>query len=90
MGGFICKQPNGKYCRFSTVVDCPTRINMTEQDYIDFCKERAEDEARDILKNYLRPYAEIDENYMPTNMAEEEFVAVKRKMTDPNGVYEVL
>lgn len=24
MAGFIVKQPNGLYCRFSTVVDCPT------------------------------------------------------------------
>lgn len=24
MAGFISKQPNGLYCRFSTVTDCPT------------------------------------------------------------------
>ena len=23
MGSFIAKQPNGLYCRFSTIVDCP-------------------------------------------------------------------
>lgn len=26
MAGFISKQPNGLYCRFSTVVDCPTEL----------------------------------------------------------------
>ena len=31
MGAFICKQPNGKYCRFSTVVDSITDYNMTEE-----------------------------------------------------------
>lgn len=34
MGGFIAKQPNGKYCRFSSVVDCPTHINMAFDDYV--------------------------------------------------------
>lgn len=28
----ICKQPNGLYCRFSSVVDTFTHINMTEQE----------------------------------------------------------
>ena len=30
MGAFIAKQPNGLYCRFSTVVDCVTHYDMTE------------------------------------------------------------
>lgn len=34
MAGFVSKQPNGLYCRFSTVVDCPTVWNMTREDYI--------------------------------------------------------
>ena len=34
MAGFVSKQPNGKYCRFSSVVDCPTDINMTFEDYV--------------------------------------------------------
>ena len=29
MAGFISKQPNGLYCRFSSVTDCPTAWNMT-------------------------------------------------------------
>lgn len=41
MGGFIAKQPNGKYCRFSSVVDCPTHINMTFEDYVKVIMERA-------------------------------------------------
>ena len=34
MGGFVSKQPNGLYCRFSSVTDCPTTWNMTREDYI--------------------------------------------------------
>ena len=40
MGAFISKQPNGLYCRFSTIVDTITHYNMTESDYIEFCIDR--------------------------------------------------
>lgn len=43
MGSFVCKQPNGKYCRFSTVVDTVTDYDMTEEDYVELCKEKAEE-----------------------------------------------
>lgn len=73
MATFIAKQPNGLYCRFSSVVDCPTDWNMTEEDYIELCKERAEEEAKNVLKYYLRPFEMIKERFIPNNMTEEEF-----------------
>lgn len=39
MGGFIVKQPNGLYCRFSTIVDCPTHINMTRKEFKECLKK---------------------------------------------------
>lgn len=45
MGSFICRQPNGLICRFSSVVDCPTHVNLTEEGYIDYCKEKGKDDA---------------------------------------------
>lgn len=54
MGAFIAKQPNGLYCRFSTIVDCPTDWNMTEEEYIEMCAEKAREEARRVLANYLK------------------------------------
>lgn len=35
MGSFIAQQPNGLYCRFSTIVDTVTHYNMTKDDYIE-------------------------------------------------------
>lgn len=52
MAGLIAKQPNGLYCRISTVVDAPTDWNMTEQDYIDMCVKKAKEEAKIVLANY--------------------------------------
>lgn len=73
MAAFIAKQPNGLYCRFSTIVDCPTDWNMTEDDYIEMCKEKAEEEARETLAKYLQSFEMVKERFHPNNMTEEEF-----------------
>lgn len=90
MGAFIVKQPNGKYCRFSTVIDCPTHINMTEEDYIELYMQRAKEEAIDTFQLRIKPYEQIDECFCPSNMTKKEFAEVKKKMQDPNGKFEVL
>lgn len=82
MGSFICRQPNGLYCRFSTVVDTFTHINMTEQDYIDYyCnKGFSVEEAKDVLANYVRPLSEAKERFVPNNNTVEEFNEMLTKM----------
>lgn len=87
MGAFISKQPNGLYCRFSTVVDCPTDWNMTEEDYIELCKQKAEEEARHTLEHYLRPFRWVEQHFYPNNMTEEEF---KKFLEDANTPVEEL
>lgn len=59
MGSFIAQQPNGLYCRFSTIVDTVTHYNMTKDDYIEVCKDRlgkkrGEEEANDNSMVFLR------------------------------------
>lgn len=83
MGAFICKQPNGLYCRFSTVVDTITDYNMTEDDYIELCVERAKEEAKDVLKNYIRPFDWVKEYFAPNNMSQEEFDKILKEMEKP-------
>ena len=82
MGAFVAKQPNGLYCRFSTVVDCPTDWNMTADDYIEMCKEKAEKEARDVLANYLQPFDMVKDRFYPNNMTEEEFEQFLNDVSD--------
>lgn len=82
MGSFISKQPNGLLCRFSTVVDTVTHINMTEEEYIEMCAERARKEARDVLENYLRPFSEVKDKFMPNNNTVAEFNDLLREMGD--------
>lgn len=86
MGAFIAKQPNGKYCRFSTVVDTVTHINMTEDDYITYCVTRAVkeaiQEARDVLENHLQPFGEVKKRFCPNNNTVEEFNEYLKEMGD--------
>lgn len=73
MAGFIAKQPNGLYCRFSTVTDCPTNWNMTREDYINMKMQEAKEVAEDILDNHLESFDMILYEYYPNNMTREEF-----------------
>lgn len=92
MGGFIAKQPNGLYCRFSTVVDTITHMNMTEEDYINYCIERAkkeaENEARDVLKHWVHSFDEVKNSFYPGNNTIEEFNEMLHEMGDEEGLGE--
>lgn len=64
MGAFIAKQPNGLYCRYGSVVDNITHHNMTEEDYIELCVERAKEEAKEVLKK-AKPFSVVLESLYP-------------------------
>lgn len=80
MGAFICRQPNGKLCRFSTVVDTITDYNMTDEEYIEMCADRAREEARYILEHHIKPYSWIDNYFSPRNMTYNDLEFIKRRM----------
>lgn len=80
MGAFICRQPNGKLCRFSTVVDTITDYNMTDEEYIEMCADRAREEARYTLEHHIKPYSWIDDYFSPHNMTYEDLEFIKRRM----------
>lgn len=75
MAGFIAKQPNGLYCRFSTVIDCPTHYNFTPEEYLSNITGtvRSREEGEDILNNHVRPFSDVLESYAPKNMCQQEF-----------------
>lgn len=83
MGAFIAKQPNGLYCRFSTIVDTVTHWNMTKEDYLNNYTGTVRDRevAQDTLDNYLQPFDEVLERFVPNNMTIEEFEELVVKMS---------
>lgn len=64
MGAFIAKQPNGLYCRYSEIVDNITHHNMTEEEYIELCADRARREAWETLKD-AKPFSEVLDRLYP-------------------------
>jgi hypothetical protein len=86
MGGYICKQPNGLYCRFSTVVDTITDYNMTEEEYINMCMEKAKEDAIDTLKNRLVPFERIKDDFRPDNYTINNFIKLLKEMGDNEGL----
>lgn len=83
MGAFIAKQPNGLLCRFSSVVDCITDYNMTKEEYIEMCAEKARKEARDVLDRYMQPFELVDKRFYPNNMTVEEHKRIMKEMEKP-------
>ena len=85
MGSFICKQPNGLYCRYSSIVDGITHYNMTREEYIQYRKEIAEEEAIETLnkveKGRYPSFDEMLEMYVPYN--QDEFDSVVKSMKEP-------
>lgn len=84
MAGFIARQPNGLICRFSTVVDTVTHYNMTEEEYIEMRAERAREDARDTIANYMKPFEMVKEYFHPNNMTREEFNRIVSEMEKTN------
>lgn len=83
MGAFIARQPNGLLCRFSSVVDCVTDYNMTEEEYIEMCAEKARKEARDVFDHYIKPFEFVERYFYPNNMTAEEHKRIMKEMEEP-------
>lgn len=84
MASFICQQPNGLYCRFSTIVDTVTHFNMTREDYLNNITGTvsSREEGEDVLNNYLRPFDMVIESFAPNNMSQEEFDELIKMMSE--------
>ena len=78
--GFIERQKNGLLCRFSTVIDTVTDYNMTDEEYIEMCAQKAREEAQATLNHSLRPFEQVKESFVPTNMSRNEFKRILRLM----------
>jgi hypothetical protein len=79
---FVSQQPNGRYCRFSGIVDTVTNYNMTAEEYIEMCAERARINARFELKHCLVPFSQVKNCFLPTNDSVEDFNDMLKAMGD--------
>lgn len=95
MGAIFYKQPNGRYCRYSTVVDCVTDYNMNKYDIIKLFVEDAIDSAEKFIndeKNFHN-FEELTEKYEDLGPDEEplgemsvkEFEKIRKCMEEPES-----
>lgn len=73
MGAFIAKQPNGLYCRFSTIVDTVTYYDLNEDEYIELCAEEARRQARYDLERNVLPFREVVKRFTPVHTTVADF-----------------
>lgn len=85
MGLFVVKQPNDLYCLYSTYVDTIVCHNMTREDYINFKKEEAEEEAKRYLDRIdkgdaweVPNFENLIEKFIPREMTVDEFIKIVR------------
>ena len=86
MGVFVVKQPNNLYCLYSTYVDTIVCHNMTREDYINFKKEEAEEEAKRLIGRIdkgeaweVPNFEKLIENFIPREMTIDEFIKIIRE-----------
>ena len=82
MPGFVSRQPNGKLCRFSTIIDTVTHYNMADEEYIQLCVDDARAQAKRTIESNLRPFEDVKNYFRPTNMPNAEFDEMLKAMGD--------
>ena len=88
MGAYFAKQPNGLFCRFSSVVDTITHYNMTREEVIDYFIEKAKEDAEYVLENRLHKFEQIVDDFVPYNNTIEEFDQFVKNMGQEGGLTE--
>lgn len=63
MGWISAIQPNGKICVLSTVVDGIIYDNLTEEEYINVCIERAKENAKEEAERHIKWMRNGDGNF---------------------------
>lgn len=86
MAGFIAKQPNGLYCRFSSIVDTVTHYNMTREEYLNnhTGTVSSREDAERNLKYHIKPFDEVIKRFRPLNDTQQEFDELVKIMSKPD------
>ncbi len=78
----IIKQPNGKYCLFSSIVDHITHYNMTPEEIIEEDIKRARKEITKSVTDTIKQLEDGDKPYCQFTMSYDEMLD---SITDKHG-----
>lgn len=76
MGRYIAKQPNGKYCVFSTVVDTVIGSDFTKEEVINFCIEEDMQAIKRNIESEVKhayDFSKVVRDFTSNNETQEEF-----------------
>lgn len=74
MGQQIIKQPNGKYCLFSSVVDNVTYYDMTKEEIVEVWTEKAKKDFEEKVNDIISKLDEGDKPYFQFTLSYEEML----------------
>lgn len=96
MGAYWSQQPNGKFCRFSTVVDTVTDWNVLLEQAINMSQgylfgsakipQNVLNARKEKFITSLKPFNRIKEDFVPGNDSVEEFLDMIEDMGDTEGL----
>jgi hypothetical protein len=74
MGRFIARQPNGRICVFSTVLDDLIAYNLTDRQYVAWCVKdairEANRQANEDINHFMHDFSDVKNEFSPGNEAD--------------------
>jgi hypothetical protein len=70
----IIKQPNGKYCLFSNIVDSITHYDMSEEEIVEVYVEEVREEYKRKVKNVINQLEKEEKPYHQFTMTFDECI----------------
>ena len=74
MGQQIIKQPNGKYCLFSSVVDNVTYYGMTKEEIVEVWTEKAKKDFEEKVNDIVNKLDKGEKPYFQFTLSYEEIL----------------
>tara|TARA_R110002074_G_scaffold55696_4_gene137934 strand:- start:69 stop:359 length:291 start_codon:yes stop_codon:yes gene_type:complete len=74
MGQQIIKQPNGKYCLFSSVVDNVTYYDMTKEEIVEVWTEKAKKDFEEKVNDIVSKLDKDEKPYFQFTLGYEEML----------------
>lgn len=80
MGQQIIKQPNGKYCLFSSIVDNITCYDMTPEEIVDFWTEQSREDFERKVKEIIGKLESGEKPYHQFTLSFDECIETIREI----------
>ena len=91
MAGMICKQPNGLYCRVSTIVEAPTFFNASKSELASYLIDTHQLDPFSVdewIERYVKSFEYALSQVTTLNMTQDEIDLWIKKVTEQSEIME--